>query len=63
MITVEEYLWLFTDILGDIEIYNCEAGETVYKGRYHDIPPELLMAEVASLDWPCNGKVCINIAE
>lgn len=64
MITVGDYLYLFTEICGDIEIYNCEAGEVVFKGRNeNDIPPELWATEVATVDWPSNGTVCINVEE
>ena len=58
--SVKELLDLFTDTWGTLEIYDVTSDKVVFEGDADDLPNEL-DKEVASIDWPTNSKVTINI--
>ena len=60
-IRIEDFLDMFTDKYGTLEIFDIESGETVYSGDPDDVPDKFCYMEIMSIDWPSGSTLCINI--
>ena len=60
--TVYDLMDLFSDIWGELEIYDLESEKTVFKGDYSDIPENLDNADIMSIDWPNGSTLVINVS-
>ena len=60
-IRISDFLDMFTDKYGTLEIFDIASGETVWEGDPDDMPNKFDYEEIISLDWPSGNKFCINV--